>query len=255
MKTNIALLELPNTVISAELKKTSATSPSGAESSFIVETTSSSISLDETIDLDTTSMVCSNINEINELSSAKSFTLPLTLSTTDTSLSPVIDTARLSAILVANRINNIDSSSDVYPTSEYAAMTEPDGDGNVAVYITKKIALENPATSLRIFFAGHKTNTSEFKLLFKILRSDQSDDFDDLGYTFFNTDGSPDKTVPASLGRNDFQEYLYTAGINDDDIGEPLPEFNQFAIKIVMQSSDAANPPRIKDLRVLALAT
>jgi hypothetical protein len=95
----------------------------------------------------------------------------------------------------------------------------------------------------------------EFKLLFKILRSDQSDDFDDLGYTFFNTDGSPDKTVPASLGRNDFQEYLYTAGINDDDIGEPLPEFNQFAIKIVMQSSDAANPPRIKDLRVLALAT
>ena len=255
LKTNIALLELPNTVISAELKKTSATSPSGAESSFIVETTSSSISLDETIDLDTTSMVCSNINEINELSSAKSFTLPLTLSTTDTSLSPVIDTARLSAILVANRINNIDSSSDVYPTSEYAAMTEPDGDGNVAVYITKKIALENPATSLRIFFAGHKTNTSEFKLLFKILRSDQSDDFDDLGYTFFNTDGSPDKTVPASLGRNDFQEYLYTAGINDDDIGEPLPEFNQFAIKIVMQSSDAANPPRIKDLRVLALAT
>ena len=255
LKTNIALLELPNTVISAELKKTSATSPSGAESSFIVETTSSSISLDETIDLDTTSMVCSNINEINELSSAKSFTLPLTLSTTDTSLSPVIDTARLSAILVANRINNIDSSSDVYPTSEYAAMTEPDGDGNVAVYITKKVALENPATSLRIFFAGHKTNTSEFKLLFKILRSDQSDDFDDLGYTFFNTDGSPDKTVPASLGRNDFQEYLYTAGINDDDIGEPLPEFNQFAIKIVMQSSDAANPPRIKDLRVLALAT
>ena len=43
--------------------------------------------------------------------------------------------------------------------------------------------------------------------------------------------------------------------MKDDDIGTPLPEFNQFQIKIVMQATDAANPPRIKDLRVLALAT
>ena len=43
--------------------------------------------------------------------------------------------------------------------------------------------------------------------------------------------------------------------LTDDDIGDPLPEFSQFAIKIVMQATDAANPPRIKDLRVLALAT
>ena len=42
---------------------------------------------------------------------------------------------------------------------------------------------------------------------------------------------------------------------SDDGVGEPLPEFSQFQIKIVMQSSDAANPPLIKDLRVIALAT
>ena len=57
------------------------------------------------------------------------------------------------------------------------------------------------------------------------------------------------------LSDTDFQEYSFTAGVTDDGIGEPLPEFSQFQIKIVMQSTDAANPPRIKDLRAIALAT
>ena len=43
--------------------------------------------------------------------------------------------------------------------------------------------------------------------------------------------------------------------VNDDGIGEQLDEFTQFQIKIVMQGTDAANPPRIKDLRAIALAT
>ena len=55
--------------------------------------------------------------------------------------------------LIANRINNIDSSSDVFPTSDFNASTEPDGD-QMRIYLTKKIALENPATSIRCFFAG-----------------------------------------------------------------------------------------------------
>ena len=177
------------------------------------------------------------------------------MSTTDVNVSPIVDTDRLSSTLIANRINNIDSSSDVFPTTDFNSSTDKFGDDNVAIYITKKVALENPATSIKCFFAGHKKTTAEFKVLFKILRSDQSDDFDDIGYEFFNTTGIPDKTVASSLDSNDFQDYLYTAGVTDDGIGEPLPEFAQFAIKIVMQSTDAANPPRIKDLRVIALAT
>ena len=41
----------------------------------------------------------------------------------------------------------------------------------------------------------------------------------------------------------------------EDGIGEPLPEFIQFAIKIVGQGTNAAEPIRIRDLRVIALAT
>ncbi len=255
IKTNLSTLELPNTTITGELKKTTATSPSGSETSFVTDTSFSSVPLGENFKFTTTSMVASNINETNELASTKSFQLNLPMTTTDTNVSPIVDTDRLSAILIANRINNIDSSSDVFPTTDFNPSTDPFGDDNVAIYITKKIALENPATSIRCFFAGHKKTTADIKVLFKILRSDQSDDFDDIGYTFFNTTGIPDNTVPASLDIQDFQEYSYTAGVTDDDIGDPLPEFSQFAIKIVMQATDAANPPRVKDLRVLALAT
>ena len=60
---------------------------------------------------------------------------------------------------------------------------------------------------------------------------------------------------PNSLVKTDFQEYVYTAGVNDDGVGLPLDEFIQFQIKIVMQGTDAAKPVRIKDLRAIALAT
>ena len=54
---------------------------------------------------------------------------------------------------------------------------------------------------------------------------------------------------------DDFQDYVYSAGIKDDGVGETLGEFSQFSIKIVMQGTNAAEPPRIRDLRIIALAT
>ena len=169
--------------------------------------------------------------------------------------SPVIDLEDASVVLTANDINSVDSSGDVFPTSDYVDSTESSGDQNACIYITKKVALENPATSIRVNFAANKTASADIKVLFKILRSDDSFDFDELGYEYFNTDGSPDTTVNASLRTSDFQEYSYTAGIKDDGVGVSLGEFSQFAIKIVMQSTNAAQPPRIRDLRVIALAT
>ena len=189
------------------------------------------------------------------MSASKSLFVDLALATTNANLSPVIDLDRASVALIANRLNQIDSSSDVYPTTDFNAMTEPDGDQNASIYLTKGIALENPATSIKLFFAGHKKNSADIKVLFKTLPAASALGFDDIGYTFFNTDGSPDVTPKNSLTRDDFQEYLYTAGVTDEGVGDPLEEFIQFQIKIVMQGTNAAEVPRIKDLRILALAT
>ena len=138
IKTNLATLELPNTTISASLKKTTATSPSGTETSFVTDTVFNPISLGETFRFSTPSMVCSNVNETNELASAKSFTLPVTLTTTDVNVTPIIDVDRLSATLIANRVNNIDTSSDIFPTTDFQDSTAAVGDNNIAIYITKK---------------------------------------------------------------------------------------------------------------------
>ena len=83
--------------------------------------------------------------------------------------------------------------------------------------------------------------------MYKLLRSDDSSDFDEIGYNFFNTTGAPDTVVNPSLDVDDFKEYEYTAN--------NLDEFIAFAIKIVMQGTNSSEPPRIRDLRAIALAT
>ena len=256
-KTLIGGLELPNTSITTTLRNTTGRSPSGTESSFVTSTLANAIKIpfNENHKFAVSNIVASDVNETNELAGAKSLFIPIKLGSTNANISPVVDLDRASFIAVGNRINNIDSSSDVFPTTDYRDSTQPDGDQNGFIYMTKKVALENSATALKVIFSGHKPQSAEIKVLFKILRSDDASDFDELGYDFFNTTGDPDVAVGASLDDNDFQEYVFTAGVTDDGIGTPLPEFIQFAIKIVGQGTDATQVPRIRDFRAIALAT
>ena len=160
----------------------------------------------------------------------------------------------MSIITTANIIDKINSSSDIYPTTDYVDSIEPLGDNNSAIYITKKVALQNPATALKVLFDAMRPATADIKVMHKILPSASSDDFDDLGYVYFNDVGSPDNPVSISLTDSDFQEYEFTAGVKDDGFtNDPLPEFIQFAIKIVLQGTDAAQVPKLKSLRVIAL--
>ena len=112
-----------------------------------------------------------------------------------------------------------------------------------------------------LHFCLNKSNTADIKVLFRTLRTDDASDFDELDFKFFNDDGTvagsggPDITVNPSLGLEQFNEYEFTAGVTDDGIGTPLEEFIAFQIKILMRATNSARPPRIKDLRVLALAT
>ena len=230
-------------------------------SSFVKSAISRSLPLQNDYYWDTTNLVASDINETNEMGGTKSLNIPMTLSSEIDRISPVIDTERLSMVAVANKIDVINSSSDVYPTSIYKEMTAPEGDNHAAIYLTKRIDLETPATSLRVIFDAQRENDASIKLLFKTLRVDDEFKFDEIGFKFFNDDGTiagsgnPDVTVPSSTGLYDYREYEYTAGVTDDGIGNPLNEFSAFQIKIVMRTTNQARPPLLKDLRVLALAT
>ena len=162
-------------------------------------------------------------------------------------LSPIIDLERKTLIAVANRLDNVDSSSDVYPTDEYIPATDPDGDSNEAIYVTRKVQLKTPGTAIRTYLDAVNFDSSEIQVMYKILRSDDASDFDEIGWRYFNTDGTPDETVNASISYTDYIERAYTV--------EGLEEFIAFAIKIRMQGTNSSEVPRIKDLRAIALAT
>ena len=259
--TNIGMLTPARTKIGGGFLATTGTSPSGSETSFTKSSTSRIVSLDDNYYWDETKLVASGINETNEMAGAKSLSIPLTMSSDIDALSPVLDLQRASMIAVANQVNQIDSSSDVYPTSIYKSMTQPDGDNHSAIYLTKKIDLENPATSLRVILDAVRSPESSIKILFKTLRVDDEFDFAEMGFKFFNDDGTvsgsglSDVTTRPSESRVEYLEHEYTAGVTDDGIGSPLEEFISFQIKIVMRTTNQALPPLLRQLRVLALAT
>ena len=239
---------------------TSGTSISGSEQSFAKSTTTRVLPLNDNYYFPSTNLIASSINETNEMGGVKSLSVPITLSSELETVSPVIDTQRMSVIAVANVVDKIDSSADVYPTTIYKPMTEPEGDNHSAIYMTKKVNLETPATSLRILLDISREASADVKVMFKTLRVDDAFSFDEIDYRFFNDDGTlagsggPDVEVRPAI-RNEFLEHEYTAGVTDDGIGNPLDEFISFQIKIVMRTTNQARPPRVRNLRALALAT
>ena len=254
IKPLLSVMEMPTTSIQAVLKTTSATSPSGTETSFTKETVGRVVQLNENFAYDTTRMVASDINQTNELGGVKSLSMDLNFTTEFDNLSPVLDVDRMSMITIGNVIDSINSSSDIYPTTDYVDSTKPVGDNNSAIYITKKVALQNPATALKVLFDANRLATTSIKVMHKILPAASADDFDELGYVYFNGTGDPDTPTAISLTPSDFQEYEFTAGVKDDGFtNDPLVDFIQFSIKIILQGTNAAQVPKLKNLRIIAL--
>ena len=186
-------------------------------------------------------MVASEINETNEsITGGKSFYTILQLTTTNTKLSPVLDTQRMSAFTIQNRLNNPTSSN----TPSFVADTVKTGTSSSAVYLTKPIILENNSKALDIRLTANIRSTSEVEMYYRV--ATDGDKLDQLSWTPFNTDGSPDTTITPAEDDTTFKEYKYSASdIND---------FTSFQLKIVMKGSNSSYPPVLRDMRGIALA-
>ena len=147
-------------------------------------------------------------------------------------------------IAIGNRLNQINSSSDLAIASDYVSSTESDADNNAMIYCTRKVNLKTPASSVKVIADFFRPPTTDLKVMYKVLSNDDSTPFDELDWIYFNTDGSPDITTERDA-RN-FKEYEFTA--------ENLPEFSAFAVKIVGQGTNTSVVPLVSALRCLALA-
>lgn len=243
---NIQFITPPETEISARLRTVSATSVGGNEESFI-DQGFESITLNEINYFETPRLVASTANDnayLQNMPKRRSIWLELILQSSNENVSPVIDLERISMIFTSNRID--------YPVEDYStdlSVRQSTGDPHAAVYVSKKVQLQNPATSLDVRFSANRQESSEIRVMYKLFRPDVPDASQP--YEFFpgfNEDniGKSDVNLTSDNDDESYKEYTYKV--------EDLPEFTGFMIKVIMAGRDQAKPPLISDLSVIALA-
>jgi hypothetical protein len=249
------------TSLSSEIRTISASSISGNEIPFI-DTGFDNITLNQVNYLDSPRMIASKVNETQYLSTLpgnKSMNLRVFLNTIDSRLSPVIDTQRVSVILTSNRVNSV-----ITNYAEDSRVNSIFDDPTAFQYLSKEITLENPGTSIKILLSAYNNLYSDIRAFYAI---SENQNFNPIfvpfpGYENLNSrgqiidiqnnNGHPDTFVPLTsntgFSQNDvpFSEYTFTA--------DQLPPFRSYRIKIIMTSTNQVYVPRLKDLRVIALA-
>jgi hypothetical protein len=248
-----------STSISAQIKTITGTSSGGSESSFISKDYEP-ITLNKQNKLNSTRLICSEINEKSRLSGDKSITLSIDLKTSDPNLSPVVDLQNTSIIFGRSRLNR--------PITNYAydgRVNLLSGDPHSGIYISNRINLSQPATSLQVLVSAYKHFSADFRVLYRLFRDDSSEI--DQSYILFpgydnlidtSGNGYGDLVIDASLNNGKADSFV-RASKNDEFLDyqfsvDKLEQFTGFIIKIVMNGTDEAYAPRFKDMRVIALA-
>ena len=240
----IQTMQLPGTGINFYVRPTTGKSIHGNEQEFSLTSNSNKVSVvsNDNIYFTAPQAVMSEINETNEMSALKSFWTVLEFTTTNTKISPVLDTQRMSAFVISNRLNNPTSGN----TPDYVPDTANTGTTSSAVYLTKSITLENASTSLDVRLTQNVRSSSNVKVYFRVTSAEEVRNIEDLNWTPFNNDGSEDITVTPAEDDVTFKEYKYSAS--------DIHDFTSFQIKIVMTGSVSSYPPIIRDMRAIALA-
>ena len=255
-------LTVRGTTVTGEIRTITGQSMSGSEIPWI-DNGYEAVALNDSNYMDTPRLIASQTNENSKLSNVpgnKSFNLRLFLNTTNTMLSPMIDAQRTSVICTSNRVN---SEITNFATDKRTGTIE--GDPTACQYISKEIQLQNAATSLKIMVNAYIneyadirafyyiSNDSGLKPIFTpfpgyknldantaaVINPKDNNGQEDVKIEKSNRYGY----VPAEL---QYREYGFTM--------EDLPQYRNYRIKIVLTSTNQVYVPRMKDLRVMALA-
>ena len=320
----------PDTNVNYSIKTITGTSINGTEAPYIADSSFNGVVINDTNYFPTPRMVASQQNESSLLAGNKSVTLQCSMSTNNASLTPVLDTTRMSLVAVGNVQNNpsytvtnqsgIDSISLVsanttvaftstgistansttqgllaniavgkYLTISGAAastnngtflitavaadgssvtMTNPSGWTTAAAgasvtltllnayvddiapagssthssYITKKINLNKPATTLKITVSVNSSTNSNLMVYYKTNPAGSSASvYSSINYVL----ATPDTAIPkVQYGDNSYTDVTYT--INN------IAPFDAFTTKLVFTSSNMAEVTYCKDLRIVA---
>ena len=245
-----------DTTINASARTTSGTSISGSETSF-QDRGYEPVSISGRTDFANPRIIASRVNESDKLGvlpGSKSFTLDVTIGSSNENVSPVVDVFDSNITVRSNRVNA--------PITNYITDRRSNTlleDPHTFSYVTSVIELENPASSLKVILAAFKPGTSEVRVLYRLRRSDQSDidkvfelmpgfnnlDINGKVIDAKNNDGTSDRQISNSL-EEFFYEHQFTAN--------SLPQFSGYQVKVELISTNQAESPSVRDFRVIALA-
>jgi len=184
----------------------------------------------------------------------------LFLNTTTSKLSPMIDSQRCALICTSNRVN-----SEITDFATDNRVGRMDTDPTACQYISKEMQLENAATSLKILANIYNNAYSDVRAFYYISNDTGLQPI----FTPFPGYGNLDKNTNQVINPkdNNGQTDLYTLpsnryGFVPEDLTykevswslEDLPPYRVYRIKIVLTSTNQVYVPRMKDLRVMALA-
>lgn len=247
-----------STSVSAQIRTVTGTSVGGNEASFN-DKGFEDVLLNSLNPLNSVRLVCSEGNQneyLTNLPNKKSFTTAIKFETNDSNLSPILNLDHAFTEFYSYRLNN--------PVSDYAKDGRVNStlkDPHSSAYYSNLIKLRNPASTLKVILSAEKPVGTDFRVLYKLIKSDSSEVEQAFnlfpGYTNLtqskdgliiidegNNNGLSDRKVDSSA-EGEFLQYEFTA--------ENLDLFTGFAIKIISSSTNQAKAVRINDLRCIAI--
>ena len=254
-------LTVSGTNITAQVRTTTSKSFSGNEIPYI-DAGFEDITINQKNYFDTPRMIASKVNEdlkLTNIVGGKSMQMSLALNTTDSRISPVIDAQRVNAIVTSNRVNDVITN---FATDSRVDTIEEDPTG--CQYVSKEIVLENSASSIKIIVAAHVGEDADLRAFFAVNGEPGLDPiFTPFpGYSNLNSRG---QVIAKENNNGESDSYIIksnTKAFNSEDIDyreytftvDQLPAFKTYRVKLSLISNSQCFVPRVKDLRVIALA-
>jgi len=260
-----------------------------AKSTSTRDTSFNQLNINGHTEFDSPRYVLSRSNEANTSSSSatmgrnKSAEIIYNLDCRNVVASPAIDVNRISIVATHNLIS---SNAEIGSSEDWVKF----GGNSKMRYITRRVTLADgqDAEDLRVYLAAYIPPGSDVKVYSKILSQDDNDTFADARWIPMSRDTSQGFTLTnaysSTVNKNDYIELTYTmpdfacpsVGYSIlDTSGRAINQygantttgiveyrnstkaryvrFKYFAIKVVLTNESSTNPPRVHELRAIAL--
>lgn len=223
---NSNITQFPNTKVSGVINTLSTNSITGTEVPNQIYNHKFDLTNIKTFNVPM--IIASKENEIANNNSNKSLTYQLTLDSTNTNISPLIDIDNISVITITNNIDGADNN-EIIPVDNNSSFT----------YITKPIKLLSVSTGIHVILDAYRLSNHNISAYVKLYRTDTTQQLDTQNFTKLDS-----IKYPISGNPSQFNEFIYEK-VN-------LYPFTEFQIKIVGKSNSQTSFPKIKNLRTIS---